>query len=106
MKLFYKAGACALNPHIVLAEQDIASTLMSKIGTLDRYRTIEWLNSHDEKCRRSDLINLRFNDVGHLSQIRFFKFMLGVGDGRHPGIRKPVLCEKSLFSCDHAVMIA
>ncbi len=98
MKLFYKAGACALAPHIVLAElnmayeleavdlatkactsgdfrkinpkgsvpallmdngeilteaavicqylaeQDIDSTLMPKIGTIDRYRTIEWLN--------------------------------------------------------------
>lgn len=98
MKLFYKAGACALAPHIVmaelnmayelesvdlatktcvsgdfrkinpkgsvpallmdngevlteasvicqyLAEQSIDSTLMPKAGTIDRYRTLEWMN--------------------------------------------------------------
>ncbi len=98
MKLFYKAGACALAPHIVMAElnmvyelesvdlanktcasgdfrkinpkgsipallmdngevlteasvicqyladQNMESTLMPKAGTIDRYRTLEWMN--------------------------------------------------------------
>lgn len=98
MKLFYKAGACALAPHIVMAElnmvyeleavdlanktctsgdfrkinpkgsipvlvmdngevlteagiicqyladQSIESNLLPKLGTLDRYRTLEWMN--------------------------------------------------------------